>query len=62
MQENIYKRLARIEALADAQKAEMDDVLMSAYEKACEDRNEEDAAELARKIRNKLLDGSDKEM
>lgn len=62
MQKNIYKRLARLEALANAQKAEMDDVLFSAYERACEDHNAEDAAELVRKIRNKLLDCSDKEM
>lgn len=62
MQENIYKRLARMEALANAQKAEMEEVLISAYNRACEDRNAEDAAELARKIRNKLLDNSDKEM
>ena len=62
MQENIYKRLARIEAMIGSQKAEMDDVLMSAYERACEDGNAEAAAELARKIRNKLLDRSDKEV
>lgn len=62
MQENIYKRLARMEALANVQKAEMEEVLISAYNRACEDRNAEDAAELARKIRNKLLDNSDKEM
>ena len=62
MQENIYKRLARTEALADAQRAEMTEVLTTAYNRACEDGNEEEAAELARKIRNKLLDSSDKEV
>ena len=62
IQENIYKRLARIEAIIVSQKAEMNDVIMSAYERACEDGNAEDAAELARKIRNNLLDRSDREM
>lgn len=62
MQNDIYKRLARIEALSNAQKAEMYEVLVSAYERACEAKDKESAAELARKIRNKLLDGSDKEM
>ena len=62
MQNDVYKRLACIEAIINAQKAEMDDVLLSAYKRACEDHNEQDAAEFARKIRNKLLDRSDKEM
>ena len=62
MPENIYKRLAKVEALANAQKAEMDEVLISTYTRACEQQNEEETAELVRKIRNKLLDSSDKEM
>ena len=62
MQESVYKRLARIEALAEAQKSEMMDVMTEAYARACENGNAEDAADLARKIRNKLLDNSDKEM
>ena len=37
MQKNLYKRLMRIEALANAQKAEMDDVLFTAYERARKD-------------------------
>lgn len=59
---NIYKRLAQAEAMANAQKAELMETLQAAYKRACEDNDEEAAAELARKIRDKLLDNSDKEM
>ena len=62
MQENIYKRLAQAEAMAAAQKAETMEVLQAAYKRACEELNEEDAAFYARKIRNKLLEETDKEM
>ena len=62
MQENIYKRLAQAEAMAAAQKAETMEVLQAAYKRACEELNEEDAAAFARKIRNKLLDETDKQM
>lgn len=62
MQDSIYKRLAHVEAMAAAQKAEMEEVLRTAYNLACEEQNEEDAAMFARKLRNKLLDASDKEM
>lgn len=62
MQENIYKRIAFAEAMANTQKAEMMDVLQEAYKRACDELNEEDAAMLVRKIRNKLLDNSDMEM
>ncbi len=62
MQENIYKRLARVEAMVNAQKAEMEEILMNAYNSACDSGDEEEAAELARRIRNKLLDASDKQM
>lgn len=62
MQNDLYKRLARAEAMANAQKAELDEVLQAAYERACADHNEDEAAEFARKIRNKLLDRSDKQM
>lgn len=47
---------------APEDKQDKDDVLLLAYEQACNDRNEEDAAEIVRKIRNNLLDESDKEM
>lgn len=60
--ESIYKRLAQAEAMANAQKAELMETLRAAYERACADENAEEAAELARKTRNKLLDNSDKEM
>ena len=60
--ESIYKRLAQAEAMANAQKAELMETLRAAYERACADENAGEAAELARKIRNKLLDNSDKEM
>lgn len=59
MQENIYKRLARAEAMAAAQKAETMEVLQAAYKRACEELNEEDAAAFARKIRDKLLNETD---
>lgn len=62
MQENIYKRLARVEAMVNAQKAEMDEILINAYNGACASGDENEAAELARKIRNRLLDNSDKQM
>ncbi len=38
------------------------EILQKAYETACNDGDEEQAAYLIRKIRNKLLDESDKEM
>lgn len=60
--QNIYKRLARVEAMANAQKSELMEVLNTAYERACADENAEDAAMFVRKIRNKLLDSSDKEV
>lgn len=62
MNQNIYKRIARAEAMAIAQRAELMDTLQAAYERACNEGNAEEAANLARKIRNKLLDQSDKQM
>lgn len=62
MQSNDYKRLARVEAMANAQRAELEDVLMAAYTRACEEKNEQDAAVFARKLRDKLLSKSDKEV
>ena len=62
MKNNYYKRLAQVEAIAAATKAELYETLRAAYDAACEEQNEEEAARLARKIRNKLLDESDKEM
>lgn len=54
-------RLARMEAMCDSMRAELDDVLQNAYAAAVDARDEDRAAELARKIRNKLLDSTDKE-
>lgn len=62
MRNDFYKRLARAEAAADAQRAELMETMQLAYSNACKAGNAEDAAELARAIRNKLLDNSDKEM
>ena len=62
MQKDLYKRLAKIEAMTNAQKAELEETLVAAYEAACADRNEEEAAACARKIRNKLLEKSDSQM
>lgn len=62
VQSNEQMRLARMEAICNQIRCEMDDVLRNAYSKAVADRDEERAAELARKIRNRLLDKSDAEM
>lgn len=58
---NDKMRLARVESMCDKLSSEMDDVLKKAYDKAVEEQDEERAAALARKIRNKLLEASDKE-
>ena len=62
MNNNYHKRLAQVEAMTAAKKAELEETLKAAYAAACEERNEEEAAALARKIRNKLLDNSDAQM
>lgn len=59
---DLYKRLARAEAAAAKQNADLMETLRDAYERACEDQDEESAAEFCRKIRNKLLEESDAEM
>lgn len=51
-----------MEAICNQIRGEMDDVMRIAYEKAVEDRDEERAAEMARKIRNRMLDMSDAQM
>ena len=60
IQPNDQMRLAKMEAMCDQLRSEMDDVLEKAYAVAVEEQDEDRAAELARKIRNKLLDASDK--
>lgn len=62
MKDNYYKRLAKIEALANSEKAELMETLQDAYSRACEEQDEESAAELARRIRNKLLENTDNRM
>ena len=59
---NEQVRLARMEAVCNQIRSEMDDVMQRAYEKAVEEKDEERAAEMARKIRNRMLDKSDAQM
>lgn len=58
---NMEMRLRRVESVTASLRDDMDDVLMTTYNKAVEDQNEEVAAAMARKIRNHLLTMSDKE-
>lgn len=58
---NLELRMARMEAVTNQLRAEMDDVIQSAYEQAVEARDEEAAAKYARMIRNRLLEQSDAE-
>ena len=58
---NKEMRLIRVEAVCNQLRSEMDDVLQKAYQAACEAQDEENAAALARRIRNHLLEVSDKE-
>lgn len=62
VQNNEQVRLARMESICNQIRSEMDDVMRIAYEKAVEEQDEDRAAEMARKIRDRLLDLSDKEM
>lgn len=62
IQSNDQIRLARMEAICNQIKSEMDDVMQRAYEQAVADNDTDRAAELARKIRNRLLDKSDAQM
>lgn len=56
------ERLAKMQKLFETARAEQPDVQRTAYETAVADGNEEAAAEAARKIRDKLLEESDKEV
>ena len=62
IQNNDQIRLARMEAVCNQIRCEMDDVMQRAYEKAVEEKDGERAAEMARKIRNRMLDESDAQM
>ena len=62
IQNNEQMRLARMESICNQIRSEMDDVMQRAYEKAVVDNDADRAAEMARKIRNRLLDKSDAQM
>lgn len=62
MEKDLYKRIARAEKMIATQRAELTETLQKAYNNACDEQDETAAAELARKIRDKLLDESDKQM
>lgn len=62
IQNNDAMRLARMEAICNQIRSEMDDVMQKAYEQAVAEKDENRAAEMARKIRNRMLDKSDAQM
>ena len=62
IQSNEQIRLARMESICNQIKSEMDDVMQRAYEQAVSDNDADRAAEMARKIRNRMLDKSDAQM
>lgn len=62
IQSNDQIRLARMESICNQIKSEMDDVMQRAYEQAVADNDADRAAEMARKIRNRMLDKSDAQM
>ena len=62
IQSNEQIRLARMESICNQIKSEMEDVMQRAYEQAVADNDTDRAAEMARKIRNRLLDKSDAQM
>ena len=62
IQSNEQLRLARMEAVCNQIRSEMDDVMKRAYEQAVAEQDEERASEMARRIRNRMLDKSDAQM
>ena len=62
IQSNDQIRLARMESICNQIKSEMDEVMQRAYEQAVADNDADRAAEMARKIRNRMLDKSDAQM
>lgn len=62
MEQNVYKRLAKAEAMANLQKSQLPEVLERSYKAACDSGDKQAAADAARALRNRLLDLSDKEM
>ena len=62
IQPNEQIRLARMEAICNQIRSEMDDVMQRAYNQAVADNDTDRAAEMARKIRNRMLDKTDAQM
>lgn len=62
IQTNEQIRLARMEAICNQIRSEMDDVMQKAYNQAVADNDTDRAAEMARKIRNRMLDKTDAQM
>lgn len=62
MDTNLYKRLALAEAYALKSRRDETEFLRENYERACRSKNEAEAAEAARALRNKLLAMSDARM
>ena len=60
MSDNIEMRVARLEATVNHLRGEFMEILQGAYDRACAEQDEEQAAEFARLIRNKMLDMTDK--
>lgn len=56
------ERMAKMQKLYETTRAEQPDVLQSAYETAVAEKNADAAADMARKIRDRLLEESDKEV
>lgn len=59
MKVSTEERVAKCEAICESMKAELEETLRSAYAAACEAQEEDLAADLARKIRTKMLEASD---
>ena len=53
------ERLRKVEVITDKLRSEMDEILQNAYQKAVENGDEDGAADLARRIRDKLLAETD---
>lgn len=62
IQSNDALRLARMEAICNSIKREMDDVVRHEYEDAVANGDSERAAKMARRIRNRMLEKSDAQM
>jgi len=54
-----YKRIAKIEAIANAHKAEQLSTMRDTYDRSCLEGDIDSAAEFARKVRDKLLSETD---